>query len=128
MTDKQMKRIKNELNEKYYGDEIRDNAHLKMPISKEDEITFEELECRDMINSILIYGDNICEENSYSFKEYLLPYTQNVKWHKGLITLERLRELIKEQQDSVSKAHINVGCHIDCEGLSYNSITWEDEM
>ena len=128
MTDKQMKRIKNELDEKYYGNKPLFKENLKMPISKEDEITYEELKCRNMINSILIYENNQCNENSYSFKEYLLPYTQKITYHKGLITLERLRELIKEQQESVSKAHINVGCYTDFEGCTYNSIVWEDEM
>ena len=128
MTDKQMKRIKDELDEKYYGNKPLFKENLKMPISKQDETIYQELSCRDMINSILIYGDNQCDENSYSFKNYLLPYTQKITYHKGLITLERLRELIKEQQESVAKAivHKNVGC--DSEGLMYNSITWEDEM
>jgi hypothetical protein len=128
MTDKQISAIKHRLNEKYYGDEPHLPEYLKQPWSKEDEILEEELSCREMINSILVYGES-ADENSRSFEQYLRPYFEKVRgsFRDGILTKGRVLQLIEEQKYDISRARINQNVHTDSEGLSYNSITWADE-
>ena len=126
MTAKQIEAARDLLHMRYYGDESRLTQNLKQPWTKEDEVFEEELSCREMINSILIYGGN-CDEDGYQYKQYLLPYTKKGTWHDGLISKERLAELISEQKADIAKAEIGFAGY-DSEGVSYNYCKFADEM
>jgi len=127
MTEKQIEAAKDALHKKYYGNECRYFENLKQPWTKEDEILEEELSCRSMINSMLIYGDST-EEGSYNYNKYLKPYTEKGTWHDGLITKNRLDELIAEQKKDFEKAIVQRNVYTDSEGCSYNSCHWADEI
>ena len=101
--------------------------NLKQPWTKEDEVLEEELSCRGMINSILIYG-NSTDEGSYSYDRYLKPYTIKGTWHDGLIPKKRLNKLIAEQKADFAKAVVRTNVYTDSEGCSYNSCRWADEQ
>ena len=58
MTGPEIEKRKTELYSKYYGENSRTLDNLKMAWTKEDETEMEELSCRDMINSCLIYGSD----------------------------------------------------------------------
>ena len=66
MTGKQIKNAWHDLNVKYYGDKCRSIENLLQPRSKKDEKLEEELWCREMINSCLIYG----RSRDYFFEKY----------------------------------------------------------
>ena len=125
MTAKQIEVAKNALHTKYYGDECRVPQNLKQPWTKEDEALEEELSCREMINSIMIYGGD-CAKDSYQYEKYLLPYTKKGTWHDGLITEQRLDELIQEQAKDIAEAQIGFAGY-DSEGVSYNYCRFADE-
>jgi len=94
---------------------------------KDGTLTRDEISCIEMINSCLIYGSD--------------PYAKHRKWwyKKGycersymddyieLLGADRVNELVEGQKKSISEAHINVNVYTDCEGLSYNSISWADD-
>ena len=127
MTEKQIEAVKEKLNKKYYGDNCRTIDNLKMEWTKKDEILEEELSCRSMINSMLVYGDDT-EEGSYGYNRYLKPYTEKGTWHDGLITKKRLNKLIAEQKNDFEKATVKHNVYTDSEGCSYNSCHWADEQ
>lgn len=107
MTDKEMKKVKDSLPEW----DKQNEAEKKLD---------RELACREMINSILIYGylDNTIDE-IYEDK-YLRNYKKD-------ISEERIKELIKEQQEDLKKSKINNSVYTDDEGVTYNSVSWYDE-
>ena len=124
MTGKQIEKAKDELNSKYYGDECRVSENLKKPWSKKDKVLEEELDCREMINSILIYGGD-CAKDSYQYKRYLKPFIEGDTWHKVLLSEQRVDELIAEQKADFAKATVRFAGY-DSEGVSYNSCDWGD--
>lgn len=114
MTKKQITQAKRALYTKY-----RDKD--KNSWSEEDLRLEQELHCRDMIDSILVYGGN-CKEDSYNYKRYLASYLEDER-----ITKKRLDQLIEEQKATIAKATIIVDCYTDDEGCSYNSCVYEDD-
>lgn len=75
-----------------------------------------ELDCRDMINSILCYhGQNRIMENIY-----LNNYIDKLGYDCVL-------RLCNEQIQDFNKAIVKTNVHTDYEGCSYNSIIWADE-
>ena len=87
---------------------------------------YEELDCREMINSILIYGGT-CAKDSYEYKRYLKPFITDKKWHRIQLTEQRVDELITEQKADFAKAKVGfAGC--DSEGGGYNYCRWADEQ
>ena len=125
MTGKQISAAQEEIYAKYrhYPDyPIGSDEYME----ESDKILEEELSCREMINSILIYGGS-CDKESYQHKRYLLPYTQKGTWHDGLISEERLEELITEQKADFAKAEVGFSGY-DSEGVSYNYCKWADEL
>ena len=109
MTDKEMKKLKDTLPKWENG---------KPPVlTKEQKLLDRKLWCVEMINSILTYNG---KENIMS-NEYLKSYIEEL----GIETIE---ELVSEQIKDFEKAIVLENVHIDCEGLSYNSIIWADEM
>jgi hypothetical protein len=93
---------------------------------------YEELSCREMINSILIYGNiNSADEGGYSHERYVKPfYTGKHQFYnkKPLLTKERVLELIEEQKADFAKAVVRANTYTDGEGCTYNSCRWEDEI
>jgi hypothetical protein len=127
MTDKQIQKIKDELNFKYYGDKAYLPCNLKMPITPEDKQLYKELSCRDMINSCLIYGSDPFRKinkwwygHGYCERSYMSDYEDE-------LGEERVKQLYEEQLADIKKAVVHYNVHTDCEGVSYNSITWADE-
>lgn len=90
-----------------------------------DRTYYAELSCREMINSILIYGEDITE-GSPNWKEYIRPYYEKVNWREPLLTKERALQLIREQQYDISQAKIGFS-GMDSEGVSYNYCRFVDE-
>lgn len=125
MTGEEIKKQEEALWTKYYGDKCRTRDNLKMPWSKEDEILMEELNCRDMIHSILIYGSSAdVEEGSRDFNRYLARYYDKSLNKEALLSKSRVLELIKEEKEEISNAVIYRNVYTDCEGLTYNSIEY----
>lgn len=125
MTQKQIDELKDKLNFKYYGDDCHIPENLKMPVSKEDEKTFNELSCREMIISCLVYGSDPFQKinkywynHGYCERSYMSDY-------EDLFGKIRVKELYEEEKKSLSKATINKDVYIDSEGCSYNSINWD---
>lgn len=92
-----------------------------------DEQLRKEIFCREMINSIMIYdGINAVYEKDGKLNKYLQKYAN--KWQDFYyIGEERVRELIKEQQEDFKKAVVQVGVYTDYEGCTYNTCVWADE-
>lgn len=125
MTQKEIDRAKDELYSKYYGDEVRLPENLKKPWTRKDEVLMQELDIREMINSILIYGGDPTE-GTWKHDRYLKTYYEGNDWrNKGFVTRERVNELIAEQKESFSKATVSFAGY-DSEGVSYNSCDWGD--
>ncbi len=93
---------------------------------RDDAVVQEELSCREMINSILIYGES-CKEGDYPYERYVRPYYEGTGHHDGLISKERVHQLIKEQEYDISQAEIGFAGE-DSEGVSYNYCKWADEL
>jgi hypothetical protein len=125
MTDNQFEQKKQELREemKSQGFGWIDGKYVKPP--KEYELKQRELSCISMINSILAYNwfgesaEEIMqhEENPHKYKNYLGEYVV-------LFGRAKVVSLIQEQMDSIKSIKRNV--HTDSEGLSYNSIVWNE--
>lgn len=116
MTDKQIKAVKDSL------PRLRD-------MNEEQEREYAELSCREMINSIMIYG-NI--NSPYNEKEDKLDRYLEERWQERgsmyYVPRKRIIELVKEQQADFAKAVVKSGVYTDYEGCTYNSCVWADEM
>jgi hypothetical protein len=123
MTRKEIEAAERKLVEQYHDYET--NTNFREP-THEERLAYEELQCREMINSILIYGSS-ADKGSYSYERYLKPYIKGDHWHKYLLTEQRVDELIAEQKDSLSRAVIRANVYEDSEGCTYNSCHWEDD-
>ena len=109
MTGKEMEKLRNSLPKWENG---------KPPIlTAEQEQLDRELWCREMINSILIYhGKNNIMDN-----DYLEKYIDE-------LGIKLVKKLVKEQIEDFEKAIVLENVSRDSEGLSYNSIIWDDEQ
>ena len=116
MTGKEIKKAWHDLNTKYYGDKCRSRENLLQPRSKKDEKLEEELRCREMINSCLIYGWS----EDYFFEKYGDKYIEKL-W------IRRVTKLVKEQKADIEKSKVHWWVYEDTEGGSYNSIKRHDE-
>lgn len=107
MTDKQIKAAKATLPQWKNG---------KAPtLTLEQERLSRELQCRDMINSILCYKG---KENLVN-NEYLADYINNLGY-------DIVRRLCDEQIADFENATVKYNVHTS-EGVSYNSIIWADD-
>lgn len=84
----------------------------------------EELSCREMINSCLTYGGirGFWEECEWRWgdKSYAAP-------HVRALGLERVEQLVAEQEADFAKAVVSYDVFTDSEGITYNSVRWGDE-
>lgn len=100
--------------------------HLKqsgVDVAREER----EIACRRMINSCLCYGTGFFEKfrhwtypDGYAFKSYADSYIRD-------LGEETVYKLYDEQKADFAKATVNKNVCTDSEGVSYNSIIWEDE-
>ena len=84
-------------------------------LTEEQKRLHRELDCREMINSCLCYGDDFLKSR------YSKPYIQD-------IGEKRVIELYNEQKADFAKATVLRDVYQDGEGVSYNSIKWADEL
>lgn len=84
-------------------------------LTEEQKKLHRELDCREMINSCLCYGDDFLKSR------YSKPYIQD-------IGKERVIEIYNEQKADFDKAIVLHDIYQDGEGVSYNSIKWADEL
>lgn len=102
------------------------NDSLPRPFFKnwteEQDRLYEELSCREMVNSCLCYGTlhNFWGENSYGVN-YSADYIRK-------LGVERVKEIVREQEADFARAVVLRNVFTDSEGLSYNSIVWADEQ
>lgn len=124
MTDRQFEQKKKELREEMNAQGFGwvDGKYVKPP--REYELRDRELWCIDMINSILAYDWNgqdaewVMQHEEKAYKNYLAEYVV-------LFGRKHVVELIQDQIDSIKMIKRNV--HTDNEGLSYNSIVWNEQ-
>lgn len=119
MTRKQIEARKDAIYFTVYGNGMRVGKWNQFTKSQKSEL--EELSCREMINSSLIYNGHILlsQRKGYSYQQYILPYESKVGRN-------RLNELIDEQIEDFKKAEVGyAGC--DSEGCSYNYCKWADD-
>lgn len=107
MTRKEIEKIKNEI--------PRFENGIPCKLTKEQKQLHRELDCREMINSCLCYGHSFIESH------YSSPYIEE-------LGMERVLELYNEQKADFDKAKVFHNVYEDGEGVSYNSIQWEDEL
>lgn len=96
--------------------------------TKQQKREYAELSCREMINSIMIYG-NI--KSPYNEKEDKLDRYLEERWQKHdifYVPRKRIIEIVKEQQADFAKAVVKSGVYTDFEGCTYNTCVWADEM
>lgn len=96
--------------------------------TEEQKILHQELCCRAMINSIMIYGNinSPYDEKNGVFDKYLMGYMNGE--YTPVLPCDRVIELIKEQQADFAKATVKYAVSKDTEGCIYSSITWADEI
>ena len=124
MTDKQFEQKKKELREEMNAQGFGwiNGKYIKPP--KEYELRDRELWCIDMINSILAYdwygqdAEWVMQHEEKAYKNYLAEYVT-------LFGRKKVVELIQDQIDSIKIIKRDV--HTDNEGLSYNSIVWNEQ-
>lgn len=123
MTDKQFEQKKKDLREEMNSQGFGwiNGNYIKPP--REYELKEKELSCISMINSILAYNwfgedaESVMRMEERAYKNYLAEYV-------ALFSRKRVVELIQEQIKSIKDIKRNV--HTDGEGLSYNSIVWNE--
>lgn len=124
LSSKEIEAREKELYDKYYGDACRIPANLKQPITKEDQIEFDELSFRGWVNSCLIYGETYAlTEKELTSYDRMFGRTILQLYNIGL---SRALEIIEEQKERFKDAFVTTNVHIDSEGVSYNSCSWKD--
>lgn len=96
--------------------------------TEEQKCIDNELSCRDMVNSCLVYhGENFgwkCfwEEDEWRWgdKSYAAPFVR-------ALGRARVEEIFKEQIEDFRRATVHTSVYTDSDGITYNSIEWADE-
>lgn len=107
MTDNQIRKIRKEI--------PRFENGIPCKLTKEQEQLHRELDCREMINSCLCYDTDFL--NSQYKDRYIKDLGE-----------QRVKELYNEQKKDFDRAIVLHNVYEDGEGVSYNSIQWEDEL
>ena len=117
MTGKELKAIRQSIPRWKNGEKNPD-------LTPDDWKKHKELDCIEMINSILAYNwfgesaEQIMSDEENKHHNYLAEYVY-------LFGRDKVIELIQAQMDSIDSIKRNV--HTDSEGLSYNAIIWVDD-
>lgn len=125
MTDKELHNAKEALRKEIEANGFGWQGNKYVQPTEEFKKKRKELDCVDMINSILAYNcmgyqnanDVLRYEEEESYKNYLKDYVD-------VLGRDRVLELIQGQIDSIS--YVKTDVFTDDEGLSYNSIQWKD--
>lgn len=123
MTDREYEQKKEELRKEMNSQGFGwiNGKYIKPP--KEYELREKELSCISMISSILAYNwfgedaEQVMQMEERGYKNYLAEYV-------ALFSRKRVVELIQEQINSIKNIKRNV--HTDGEGVTYNSIIWNE--
>ena len=94
------------------------------PMTQQQHRQYDELSCRNMINSCLIYGSarhSFYDPKTGQFGEYAKAYIKK-------LDEETVIRLYNEQAADFSKAIVKYGVYTDIEGCTYNSCIWKDEQ
>lgn len=103
MTDKEIQAMK--------YDRIRRKNHPRL---------LDELHCREMINSIIAYGEESdLERGSYKYEAYIEEYETK-------LGLERVNELIAEQIADIKKRAKVIQIIGDSGNIEFASIAWQN--
>ena len=91
-------------------------------LTSQQKIYEQELSCRGMINSCLIYGQrySFYDDEKKEFGKYAQDY---IKY----LGEEEVTRIWNEQIEDFSKAEVQHNVHADVEGCSYNSCKWADD-
>lgn len=118
MTDKQIEAAK---------DAIKRSYNTYNTVTEQQKREYAELSCRDMINSIMIYGNINSPYNEKDDK--LNSYLEKCWQERGMFYVPRKRiiELVREQQQDFAKAEVQRGYYTDNEGCTYYSCKWADD-
>ena len=95
----------------------------------EQKTLYHELAWREYVNSCLVYGQfgDVIEDCKLSSKLYRWGTAST--YHIGEeISIPRAIQIALEQKADFAKAKVSYGVYTDCEGLSYNSVKWHDEL
>lgn len=125
MTDRQLdqarKQLREEMNSQGFG--WIDGKYIKPP--EEYELRSKELDCIDMIDSILAYqgagmtdAEAVMRMEERAYYNYLADYVK-------LFGRDKVVALIQEQIDSIDYVQYRV--YTDSEGCTYNSIIWKED-
>lgn len=90
----------------------------------EEKKLYEELSCRDMINSCLCYGGI---SGFWSEHSWCRPDQTYADKYVRSLGLERVKQIVAEQEADFAKATVIRDSYTDSEGCTYNSIIWGDE-
>lgn len=93
-------------------------------MTRQQRRLYEELSCRNMINSCLIYGSaryNFYDPTTGEFGYYAKDYMKQL----GKKTVLRLWN---EEFEDFSRATVKHDVYTDAEGVTYNSCIWEDKQ
>lgn len=111
MTDKQIKAARAIL------------PHNLADMTEEQYRVYNELQCREMINSCLVYGQAYC---FYDVKTGKLGcYADH---YLRTLDASTIKRLFNEQSADFAKAIVKKNVHQDSEGVTYNSVIWADEQ
>lgn len=95
--------------------------------TKAQKKEYAELSCRDMINSLLVYGYSAYNKETDEMSKYLNSFWQD-KSSMFYVPRKRIIALVQEQEQDFAQAEVRLGVYTDGEGCTYNSCVWADEM
>jgi hypothetical protein len=112
MTEKQIKAIRSTL------------PNVYQPRTEEQRKVENELRCREMVNSILIYDFLPTDVDESTIAK--VANNRYMQSYREKIDAQRINEIVAEQIEDYK--HCKVGfAGTDCEGLSYNYCLWADD-
>lgn len=88
--------------------------------TKEQKRLYEDLSCRQMIISCIIYG-----ESGFYDKETDTFSGRYAEDYLKTLGEKTVRRLWNEQKETMSKAVIHYGAQTDAEGCVYATVTWQ---
>lgn len=138
MTGKEIEKRTNEIYYRVYKGGVRIGKYDLFTDEEKQEL--KELDARDMINSVLIYGYKTGSKEVWDYESqklvsvvehilkhnrYVRDYAYNQSYHDFLGEARTIR-LIEEQVNDFAKAKVGFAGY-DSEGVSYNYCLWGDE-
>lgn len=85
---------------------------------------YHELDCRSMVNSCLTYGGIEGFWAVHGMRRGDKSYAAS---HIRELGLDRVKEIVAEQEADFAKAKVFRNAFTDSEGCTYNSVQWADD-